>query len=417
MKRLVELALAHRRVATALLAGMVLLLAWLFWPADALESRYRSEPAAVGNIEQTVSANGTLNPVTLVSVGTQVSGQVRSIHADYNDRVTKDQVLMRLDDSVLAASLRQSEANLAAANAALGLARTNLQRLQPLLAEGFVSAQEHDTARQAMLDAEARAVQAKAQVDRDRTNLDYSVIRSPVSGVVVARVVDVGQTVAASFNTPELFRIAADLTEMQIDAYFAEADVGRIRVGQAVKFRVDAFPDDRFRGSVKQIRLNPKTESNVVTYDVVVAVKNPDGRLLPGMTAYVDVTVAEKNDVLRVPNAALRFRPAEAEEKTTENPAGGLAQGLVRSALPAGPGMGRPQARDKARRGGDAGEGTGTVYVLEGDVLRAVVLKTGIADKRYTEVLEGLQPGAAVVLEDTSPPAEKRSGGGFSLGF
>lgn len=396
---------------------------------DGDDERYRTETVSAGAIEQTVSANGTLNPVTLVSVGTQVSGLVEKIFVDYNDRVQKGQVLMVLDDSVLQASLRQSEANLEAARSALALAQTDLQRLEPLVADGFVSAQEYDQARQAVRDAQAKVIQTSAQVDRDRTSLGYSVIRSPVSGVVVARVVDVGQTVAASFNTPELFRIAADLKKMQIDAYFAEADVGQIRVGQKTGFRVDAFPEQRFPGVVKQVRLDPKTESNVVTYDVVVSVDNDDGRLLPGMTAYVDVTIAERHDVLRVPNTALRFRPEDTEPETadTSTSSPGLMQGVARGVAGGGPGMGGPprgmgsprngtRPRDGERRG-SAPAGKGTVYVLIDGVPKETPIETGIADRRWTEVRSGLKAGDVVVVEDLSLVQEKRSGKGFSLGM
>ena len=282
--------------------------------------QYRSEKADRGDIAQSVAANGQLSPVTLVSVGTQVSGIVRSYSADFNDRVEAGQVLMRLDDAILQAQLTQSRANQNSAEASLALARSNWARIQPLAKDGFASSQEVDQSRQALREAEARVTQTRAQVQRDQVNLGYSVIRSPVSGVVVLRTVDVGQTVAASFQTPELYKIAKDLREMVIDAYFTESDIGDIRVGQAAKFRVDAFPNRSFDGVVKQVRLNPKTEQNVVTYAVVVAVDNADESLLPGMTAYVSINTQEKQNVLRVPTAALRFRPpqlsyAKAERK------------------------------------------------------------------------------------------------------
>ncbi|MDP2229016.1 MAG: efflux RND transporter periplasmic adaptor subunit [Moraxellaceae bacterium] len=296
-------------IVTALL---LLALAAYFWRgSDDISARFRTEAIDRGDISQRVSANGTLNPVTLVSVGTQVSGTITALYADFNDRVQQGQVLMQLDDALLRASLQQSEASLASAQSALRLAQSDIDRIAPLAKDGFVSQQELDKTQQAFRDAQARLVQARSQVARDRANLGYSVIRSPVSGVVVLRAVDAGQTVAASFNTPELFKIAKDLREMQIDAYFAEADIGQIRVGQKVSFRVDAFSGQRFQGAVKQIRLNPKTEQNVVTYNVVVAVENPEEKLLPGMTAYVDIGVQERRDVLRVPNAALRFKPSD----------------------------------------------------------------------------------------------------------
>ncbi len=372
---------------------------------------FRLEKVEQGDIAQTVSANGTLNPVTLVSVGTQVSGMVQQLFVDYNDRVEKGQVLMTLDDSLLKAAVQQSQANLEAARSAYALAQTNLKRLEPLAKEGFVSAQEFDQARQALRDAQARVTQLSAQLDRDHTNLAYSVIRSPVSGVVVARVVEAGQTVAASFNTPELFKIAADLKEMQIDAYFAEADVGQIRVGQKVGFRVDAYPNERFQGEVKQVRLNPKTESNVVTYNVVVAVANPDEKLLPGMTAYVDVTIAEKSGVLRVPNTALRFRPADDKEKDEEK--SGMAKNMAAGSMP---NMGGPRPRGGGRSG-NAVASRSRVYILKDGVATELKIEAGIADRRYTEIKSGLKAGDEVIVEDLSLVQEKRQNKGFMMGM
>jgi len=302
-----------------ILAVLMSAAAWYFYGQGnrrSPEERYRLSTIAIGKLSQTVSANGTLNPVTLVNVGTQVSGRVKTLYVDFNDHVEQDQILAELDDSLLAAQLRQSEASLSSASASLDLARANEQRMRTLFAQEYVSRQELDQSVQALKTAQAQLRQAQAQFDKDRANLGYTIIRSPVSGVVVDRQVDVGQTVAASFQTPTLFKIAQDLSKMQIDSAFAEADVGNIRVGQPVRFNVDAFPDRSFQGEVKQIRLNPTTISNVVTYNVVVSVDNPEQILLPGMTAYVNITVARRDGVLLVPNAALRYRPAEKAEGT-----------------------------------------------------------------------------------------------------
>ena len=345
--------------------------------------QYRLEKVDRGDIAQSVAANGQLSPVTLVSVGTQVSGIVRSYSADFNDRVEAGQVLMRLDDAILQAQLTQSRANLNSAEASLALARSNWSRIQPLAKEGFASTQEVDQSRQALREAEARVAQTRAQVQRDQVNLGYSVIRSPVSGVVVLRAVDVGQTVAASFQTPELYKIAKDLREMVIDAYFTESDIGDIRVGQPAKFRVDAFPNRSFDGVVKQVRLNPKTEQNVVTYDVVVAVANPDEVLLPGMTAYVSINTREKQNVLRVPTAALRFRPPEGAK---------LADASTASKTDAA----SPATRGKGR----SARQTGKVWINSKDGLRAVTVKLGITDRRFTEILgDTLKAGDDVVIE------------------
>lgn len=359
---------------------------------------YRTEKIDHGTIAQTVSANGTLNPVTLVSVGTQVSGTITELYADFNDQVQAGQVLMKLDDALLRAALQQSEANYASAQSALQLAKNDVERIAPLAKEGFVSQQELDQTRQALKDAQAKVAQTRAQVEKDSTNLGYAVIRSPVSGVVVSRAVDKGQTVAASFNTPELFKIARDLREMQIDAYFAEADIGYITVGMPVTFRVDAFTGKRFKGSVKQIRLNPKTESNVVSYNVVVAVENPEGKLLPGMTAYVDIKVQEKKDVLRVPNTALRFKPANdadvikaADEKNAASEAAGTPA--------AASGNGEDSAGSGERRRTARAGGNGRVHVLRDGRLQEVRVAIGITDRRHTELRgDELHAGDEVVV-------------------
>jgi HlyD family secretion protein len=230
-------------------------------------------------------------------------------------------------------------------------------------------------------------------VVRDQRNVDNTVIRSPVSGVVVSRLVDVGQTVAASLQSPTLFTIAQDLSHMQIDTSYAEADVGNIRVGQQASFRVDAFPNRTFRGVVKQVRLNPTTQQNVVTYDVVVSVENLDQALMPGMTAYVNIVVAERKDVLMVPNAALRFRPVDA------------AKARVGGDKPKGDGRGKGDTTPM-----------GTVYVLENGQPKAARISVGITDNKLTEVLAGeLKDGDAVIIEDRQPPAKASGGTGMRL--
>lgn len=370
--------------------------------APKLEERYRLQAIDRGDIRQSVSANGTLNPVTLVSVGTQVSGTVKKLYVDFNSKVEKGQILAELDDALLSAQARQSAANVQSAAASLDLAQVNEKRMASLLAQEYVSRQEYDQSLQALKAARAQAALARAQADKDRANLAYTVIRSPVSGVIVARSVDVGQTVAASFQTPTLFQIAQDLSKMQIDSSFAEADIGAIRVDQAARFSVDAFPSRNFQGAVRQLRLNPTTQQNVVTYNVVVAVDNPEQILLPGMTAYVSIGVAERKDVLRVPNAALRFRPDEAASKNDIKPAakpaeGADARGEGKAAPDAANGSARPGGEGRARRGRDST--SGTVHVLRNGQLQAVSLTLGITDNRFTEVLDGdLAAGDRVVV-------------------
>ena len=356
------------------------------------EQQYRLQAVEKGEISQTVSANGTINPVTLVNVGTQVSGTVKKLYVDYNSKVEKGQVLLELDDALLAAQQKQSLANVQSANATLELAAANEARMRSLFVQEYVSRQELDTAVQAKKAAEAQLQLAHATVEKDRANLAYSVIRSPVSGVVVDRSVDVGQTVAASLQTPTLFKIAQDLSKMQIDANFAEADIGSIRVGQTTRFTVDAFAGRNFQGVVKLVRLNPTTVQNVVTYDVVINVDNPEQILLPGMTAYVSIAVAERKDALLVPNAALRFKPANA---VNQKRGGGHPGGV--------PNGGAAPKRDVF---------AGKVYVLEQGELTPLNVSLGITDNRNTEITGGdLKAGGQVIVGEAQAADKTKTGG------
>ncbi|MFA7269030.1 MAG: efflux RND transporter periplasmic adaptor subunit [Sterolibacterium sp.] len=380
----------------ALIVVLLLIIggAYFFWNssrAQVGEARYRTQVVERGELTQLASANGTLNPVVLVNVGTQVSGTVKKWYADFNDHVQEGQKLLELDPALYAAQVKQTRASLESARSQLKLAEANAARSRELFRQEYISRQEFDTSVQALEAARAQVALVSAQLQKDDTNLGYSVIRSPVSGVVVSREVDIGQTVAASFQTPTLFKIAQDLSKMQIDSSFAEADVGNIKVGQPASFRVDAFPNRSFRGSVRQVRLNPTTQQNVVTYDVVIAVDNPDQILMPGMTAYVNIIVAQRKNILLVPNAALRFRPS-AGEKSQD---------------------GRKEGRGKDK--GDAAP-TGTVYLAENGQLKAVRVTIGITDNRLTEVIGGeLAEGAAVVVEDRQPPTKSSGPPGMRL--
>jgi len=342
-------------------------------PAD----MYRLQPITQGDVAQSVSANGTLNPVTLISVGTQVSGRVSKLFVDFNDHVEKGQVLLTLDNSLFAAQIAQTEGNVRNVQATLELAVANEARVRSLFAQEYVSRQELDQAVQVLKSARAQLATARGQLRRDQTNLDFAVIRSPVSGVVVDRVVDVGQTVAASFQTPTLIKIAQDLSKMQIDSSFAEADIGNIKVGQKAKFSVDAFQNRTFEGVVKQLRLNPTVTSNVVTYNVVVSVDNPDKTLLPGMTAYVNIVVAEHENVMLVPNAALRFKPKQDDSEGDQAADSKRKHSRTKdhSTKPAG---------HKKNRQEDAG--SGNVYVIRAGKVMPLKVNVGLSDGRVSEI-------------------------------
>ena len=373
-------------IVLTLAAGLA---AYAYWPGDPSQpaERYRTQTIDRGDIIQIITANGTLNPVVIVNVGTQVSGTVWKIHSDFNDPVKEDQVLAELNPALFQAQVKQSEANVLAGQAALNLAQIKIERVTALQRKNLVAREELDVARQQVDAAMAQLKLAEAQLERDRINLRNSVIRSPISGVVVARSVDVGQTVAANFQTPTLFQIAQDLRAMQIDTSIAEADVGVLQPGMAVRFTVDAYPEQRFQGRIRQIRLNPTIQQNVVTYNVVVDVDNADGRLLPGMTAYVRITTGERKNVLRAPNAALSFQPRRTDEEER------------------GP---RPAAQGRRTQ----------VYVLDDrGQLQAAPVETGLTDNAVTEITSGdLKPGDRVVTREVRPKSETpASSSGFRM--
>ncbi len=344
------------------------------WRTAEQAPRYRTEKITKGNIVKTISANGTLNPVVLVNVGTQISGVISKLNADFNDRVHKDQVLAEIDPSLIDAQLEQSRAALANAQASLRLAEANEARSKALFAQDYVARSDLDQAVQVRDAARSQVNSALGQLKRDKANKGYTIIKSPVSGVVVSRNVDIGQTVAASFQTPTLFTIAQDLQHMQIDTSVAEADVGGIRVNQTVNFTVDAYPDRVFQGKVFRIRLDSKVLQNVVTYDVVVNVNNPEEILLPGMTAFVSIVIDERNDALKLPVAALKFHPA-----------------------------------------GEVGKPGKQVYRLENNKAVAVPAQIGIADGKYAEIIGGdLKQGDSVILEDQSEHKPEDKGQGQS---
>jgi len=390
------------KITLLTLAALALTVGAAYWvinrAAVSPEQRYKQQAVERGEIVQTVSANGTLNPVVLVNVGTQVSGTVTKLYVDFNDNVEKGQPLLELDRSLLAAQARQSSANIGNIAATLDLARANEARMKSLFEQEYVSRQELEQAVQAKKSAEAQLAQAKAAADKDQVNLNYTTIRSPVSGIVVDRVVDLGQTVAASLQTPTLIKIAQDLSEMRIDSSFAEADIGKIKPGQKVRFTVDAFPNQSFTGEVQQIRMNATVLQNVVTYNVRVSLQNPDHLLLPGMTAYVNIAVARRDDVLMVPNAALRFKPPEADEK------GAAAKNGASTSEPRG---GKGKKRDSA---------SGTVYVIDGNELKPVSIQLGITDNRNTEVVSSeLKAGDKVIVGENTAPGGKPSSVGMRL--
>jgi HlyD family secretion protein len=294
-------------VAGVVIAGAI----WQFAGGDDAAPQYQTAPVMRGDLTQVVTATGTLNPVTNVTVGSQISGIIQTLYVDWNSPVKANQVVAQLDPATYKASVAQSEGDLANARANLELNEVQARRSTELYKENLIPQSDYDTAMANLHQAEAQVQIKQASLDNARVNLSRCTIYSPVDGTVISRNVDVGQTVAASLSAPTLFVIANDLTQMQIDANVSEADIGSVDEGQTVNFTVDAFPDRKFNGRVMQIRNSPTTVQNVVTYDTVIEVSNPDLKLRPGMTANASIVIAEHPGVLKIPNAALRFRPPE----------------------------------------------------------------------------------------------------------
>ena len=288
--------------------------AYLLLSGGKKEEKVEFETAKVdkGNIQTTITATGTIEPVTSVTVGTQVSGIVSKLYVDYNSVVKKGQIIAELDKTNLISELNTAKANLNSAQSTVTYEEANYKRYKTLYDKGLVSADEYESALLSYRKAKEQVVTSMQSVQKAQTNLGYATITSPIDGVVLSKAVEEGQTVAASFNTPELFTIAQDLTDMRVIADIDEADIGGVKEGQRVMFTVDAFPDDQFEGSITQVRQQATTESNVVTYEVVISAPNNDLKLKPGLTANVTIFTLEKNGVLVAPAKALRFMPNEA---------------------------------------------------------------------------------------------------------
>jgi len=423
--------------------------AWYWFKGRAADApvQLKLAAAAKGDIVQAVTANGQIMPVKNVQVGSQVSGIIRELFVDFNSKVTNGQIIAKIDPQTYEQNITQSSAELANAKAALSLAQLNHKRAKELREADLVSQAEFEQTVVALEQAEAVVKMREASLKKTQVDLDRTTIFAPVDGVVISRVVDVGQTVAASLNAPTLFQIANDLKKMRIEAMVSEADVGGVEEGQAVTFTVDAFPGRQFKGQVSQVRFAPITNQNVVNYTSVVDVDNSDLKLRPGMTASASVITGEKRGVLRIPNAALRYRPATnllAKAAAGTNAAPVAAGSNTKSGAPAmastGPGGSggseggerpnreemrkrfesmSPEEREQMRarfreRGGGGGGGprasapegpvTRTIYVVDKEqgteknpILKPVTIKTGIADGSFTEVLEGLKEGDEVV--------------------
>lgn len=328
---------------------------------------YSEAEAAKQDIVNSVTATGTIEPVTSVDVGTQVSGVISKLYVDYNSVVKAGEVIAELDRTNLMSELSSAQASLKSAQSNLEYQKTNYERYKALYDKGLISANDFEQARLSYVQAQQQTQQQKENVKKAQTNLGYATITSPIDGVVLSKEVEEGQTVASSFNTPTLFKIARDLTDMRVIADVDEADIGDVKEGQRVTFTVDAFPDDTFEGQVTQVRQEATTESNVVTYEVVISAPNDDLKLKPGLTANVVIFTMEAKDVLAVPSKALRFTPREAMLNSDET-------------------ITDTDAKEK-------------VWVKEGSNLKAVAVETGMTNGTLTQITKGLKPGTHVLTE------------------
>ncbi len=380
--------------------------------------RYRTATIDRGPVISLVTATGTINPVVSVQVGTQVSGMIKSLHADFNSVVKAGDLVAVIDPEPIKARRDQAASNLDMARANVARARTELaqrkrelDRAKSLIAQQFVSQNDVDVAITNFQGAEAQVnvsgaqvKQAEAALNAAELDLKYTVIRSPVNGIVVARNVEVGQTIAASFATPNLFLIALDLTKMQVDTNVSESDIGGIAEGKEASFTVDAYPGQQFSGTIRQVRLAPINVQNVVTYNVVVGVDNQDLRLKPGMTANVSIVVAQKEDVLKVPNAALRFMPSKSDQ------------------LERGPGEAKPVSSDAGPRktkAGAAGSGLNRKIWKQAETgeLEGIAVQTGISDGAATEIASGEIAEGDQVIVGIDQSRGERKGSDLPPGF
>ena len=400
-------------------AVLVLAVAGLLWGGYALQKkigapddkpRYKTADVDRGSIVQFVTATGTLNPVGLVNVGTQVSGTVSEINVDFNDRVKQGQVLLKINPILLQAVIKQNAASLNAARAGLTLAESNYNRNTKLVDQGFISAIALEQLKQALDAARAQVQVNEALLERARADMANSIIRAPIDGVIIKRTADLGQTVAASFQTPNLFIIARDLKKMQIDTNVSEADVGLLKDGQPVRFVVDAFPDRDFDGKVRQFRLAANVTQNVVTYNVVIDVDNPDELLKPGLTAQVRIITANKPSTLRVPTAALRYRPSDFEVALDAMKKKALGEKAAKDDKVAeakkADSAANEDSTDELGLRTKTGERLYRIYKLVEDKTAQVAAKAeaidvviGVSNSKFTEIVKGpLQAGDKVVI-------------------
>lgn len=398
------------------LAAIVLLVFRPFEKKDA-ETTFETVKVETGKITNVVTATGTIEAVTTVEVGTQVSGIIEKIYVDFNDQVKKGQLLAQIDKTTLLAQLEQSKSTVDQAQANMVYQEATYNRLNTLFEKKLIAQSDYDQALYNYQNAKASLKNAKSAYDRNMTNLNYSTISSPIDGVVLSRAVEEGQTVAASFNTPTLFTIANDLTQMEVETSVDEADIGKVKQGQRVEFTVDAYTDMKFEGKVSEVRLQPTTTNNVVTYSVILSAPNPDKKLMPGMTASATIYVDEKENTLILSGKAMRFTPDMAymqkimSERMKDMPAGSMPQG---PAMASSGNQAAGQARPQMPQGGfgnfSSPDGSKMVWVKdEKGGIRPNRVTVGIDNGTTVEILSGLKEGDEVIIAMSSPDPDSKS--------
>lgn len=390
-------------LALFLTVSVVILVAILIYGEGGKERLYKTVKVEKGSISSALSATGRINPLVTVQVGTQVSGIIKNLHADFNSIVKKGEVIAELNPAIFIAQLDQAKAKLVSAIAsaekakvALKNAKKEADRANELFSRNLISQSEKDTAQANYESALTilRASEAKVEEERAgwrlaKLNLDNIIITSPIDGIVISRNVEIGQTVAASLQAPTLFTIANDLSEMVVDTSIDEADIGKVEVGQAASLTVDTYPQDPFKGVVSKIYNQPIISQNVVTYNAVINVKNPGLRLRPGMTANVTIVVEHRDGVLRIPNAALRFKPPDIKDRVD--------------------GFGNRKGAGEDNKGSETNQPLSTVWILEKNILRPAGVRLGISDGQYSEAISGdIKEGQDIVLEVNKPGAPQR---------
>ncbi len=352
-----------------------------------------------GDISSVITATGSLEAITTVDVGTQVSGIIQNIFVDFNSAVKSGQAIAILDTTMLYTSLQSAEADLQQKKANLEYYKKNFDRVKLLFESNTVAESEYDQAKWNYEIAKANYLSSKAGLEKTQINLNYATIVSPINGVIISRNVDEGQTVAASFNTPTLFSIARDLTKMQVVSNIDEADIGQVKKGNKVSFTVDAYPDDEFKGEVIQIRLEPTITQNVVTYNVLIDAPNPDLKLMPGMTASLNILVAEEKNILKIQSKALRYSPSQEVMMEIRNKMMAQMKSGNRSNTPTGTGS-RNTRGMQGMVSKDLPKGESMVWVKTEDFIRPARIKTGLSDDTYVVLLEGLEEGDEVISSE-----------------